>query len=127
MKYIVSLGLMMAAFSVCHPRVSAQVMEARFGHIDTQSLSGSDARAQLPSRQRLKLQLQVSSSRRSCACRESWSPRVGEYQQKAETWPAAIRAQKEQEITGDQQGLGAVLRDGAAGAGIHGGQPVWSP
>ena len=31
--------------------------------------------------------------------------KVAEYQQKAESWPAAIRAQKEQEITGDQQGL----------------------
>ena len=37
MKYIVSLGLMMAAFLFATP-VSAQVMEARFGHIDTQSL-----------------------------------------------------------------------------------------
>ena len=31
--------------------------------------------------------------------------KVAEYQQKAESWPAAIRAQKEQEITQDQQGL----------------------
>ena len=31
--------------------------------------------------------------------------KLTEYQQKAESWPTAIRAQKEQDITQDQQGL----------------------
>ena len=31
--------------------------------------------------------------------------KVAEYQQKAESWPTAIRTQKEQDITQDQQGL----------------------
>jgi outer membrane protein len=102
MKYIVSLGLMMAAFLFATP-VSAQVMEARFGHIDTQSLLEA-----MPERTSIQTEIETAAAQfeqEIVRMQGELESKIGEYQQKAETWPAAIRAQKEQEITGDQQGL----------------------
>ncbi|MCH1576035.1 MAG: OmpH family outer membrane protein [Flavobacteriales bacterium] len=102
MKYTVSLGLMMAAFLIATPSF-AQVMEARFGHIDTQSLLES-----MPERNSIQTEIETAAGQfeqEIVRMQGELEAKVGEYQQKAESWPAAIRAQKEQEITADQQGL----------------------
>ena len=102
MKYTVSLGLMMAAFLFATPAF-AQVMESRFGHIDTQSLLEA-----MPERNSIQTEIETAAGQfeqEIVRMQGELEGKVAEYQQKAESWPAAIRAQKEQEITGDQQGL----------------------
>ena len=102
MKQILSLGLMMAAvlFSV---QSMAQVKEARFGHIDTQALLES-----MPERNNIQSEIEGAAGeyeQEILRMQGDLEAKVAEYQQKAESWPVAIRSQKEQEITQDQQGL----------------------
>ena len=102
MKYTVSFGLMMAAFLFLSP-AQAQVQTARFGHIDTQSLLEA-----MPERTSIQTEIETAASQfeqEIVRMQGDLEAKVGEYQQQAESWPAAIRAQKEQEITQDQQGL----------------------
>ena len=102
MKNIVTLGLMTAAFLFALPAQS-QVMEARFGHIDTQSLLES-----MPERNSIQSEIEAAASQYEqeiVSMQGELEGKVAEYQQKAESWPAAIRAQKEQDITMGQQGL----------------------
>ncbi len=102
MKQIVSFGLMMAAllFSV---QTEAQVKESRFGHIDTQALLES-----MPERNNIQTEIESAAGeyeQEILRMQGDLEGKVAEYQQKAESWPVAIRSQKEQEITQDQQGL----------------------
>jgi len=102
MKNIVTLGLIMAACLFALPAQS-QVMEARFGHIDTQSLLEA-----MPERNSIQSEIEAAASQYEqeiVSMQGELEGKVAEYQQKAESWPAAIRAQKEQDITQDQQGL----------------------
>ena len=102
MKSTITLGLMMAAlfFSTS---TTAQVMEARFGHIDTQALLES-----MPERNTIQSEIEGAAAQYEqeiVRMQGELEAKVAEYQQKAESWPTAIRAQKEQDITQDQQGL----------------------
>lgn len=102
MKHIVTLGLMMAALFVS-TTLDAQIKEARFGHIDTQALLEA-----MPERNSIQSEIEGAASQYEqeiVRMQGDLEAKVAEYQQKAESWPAAIRAQKEQEITQDQQGL----------------------
>ena len=102
MKQIVSFGLIVAAllFSV---QTEAQVKESRFGHIDTQALLES-----MPERNNIQTEIESAAGeyeQEILRMQGDLEGKVAEYQQKAESWPVAIRSQKEQEITQDQQGL----------------------
>jgi outer membrane protein len=102
MKQIFPFGLMMAAlfFSL---QSEAQVKEARFGHIDTQALLES-----MPERNNIQTEIESAAGeyeQEILRMQGEMEAKVAEYQQKAESWPVAIRSQKEQEITQDQQGL----------------------
>ncbi|MBL6645970.1 MAG: OmpH family outer membrane protein [Flavobacteriales bacterium] len=102
MKNIITLGLTMAAFLFALPAQS-QVMEVRFGHIDTQSLLEA-----MPERNSIQSEIEAAASQYEqeiVRMQGELEGKVAEYQQKAESWPAAIRAQKEQDITMGQQGL----------------------
>ena len=102
MKNIITLGLTMAAFLFALPAQS-QVMEVRFGHIDTQSLLEA-----MPERNSIQSEIEEAASQYEqeiVRMQGELEGKVAEYQQKAESWPAAIRAQKEQDITMGQQGL----------------------
>jgi len=93
---------MMAAllFSV---QTEAQVKESRFGHIDTQALLES-----MPERNNIQTEIESAAGeyeQEILRMQGDLEGKVAEYQQKAESWPVAIRSQKEQEITQDQQGL----------------------
>ena len=102
MKNIVTLGLTMAACLFALPAQS-QVMEVRFGHIDTQSLLEA-----MPERNSIQSEIEEAASQYEqeiVRMQGELEGKVAEYQQKAESWPAAIRAQKEQDITMGQQGL----------------------
>ena len=102
MKSTITLGLMMAAllFSVDG---TAQIMQARFGHIDTQALLEA-----MPERNSIQSEIEGAAGQYEqeiVRMQGELEAKVAEYQQKAESWPTAIRAQKEQDITQDQQGL----------------------
>ena len=102
MKYTAILGLMVATFLAATP-AQAQVKEARFGHIDTQSLLEA-----MPERENIQNEIEGAASQYEqeiVRMQGDLEAKVAEYQQKAESWPAAIRAQKEQDITMGQQGL----------------------
>lgn len=102
MKQILSLGLMMAAV-LFSAQTMAQVKEARFGHIDTQALLES-----MPERNNIQSEIEGAAGeyeQEILRMQGDLEAKVAEYQQKAESWPVAIRSQKEQEITQDQQGL----------------------
>ena len=102
MKVQFTLGLFLAALLFSAP-LSAQVKEARFGHIDTQSLLES-----MPERNSIQTEIEGAAAQYEqeiVRMQGDFEAKVAEYQQKAESWPAAIRAQKEQEITQDRQGL----------------------
>ena len=101
MKHTITLGLMMATLALTS--ANAQVKEARFGHIDTQSLLEA-----MPERTSIQTEIEAAAAQFEAEIVRMQSElegKVAEYQQKAESWPAAIRAQKEQDITQDQQGL----------------------
>ena len=102
MKQILSLGLMMATV-LFSAQTMAQVKEARFGHIDTQALLES-----MPERNNIQSEIEGAAGeyeQEILRMQGDLEAKVAEYQQKAESWPVAIRSQKEQEITQDQQGL----------------------
>ena len=102
MKHFFPFGLMMATFLLSMP-AEAQVKEARFGHIDTQTLLEA-----MPERNSIQSEIEGAAAQYEqeiVRMQGELEGKVAEYQQKAESWPAAIRAQKEQEITMDQQGL----------------------
>ncbi len=102
MKYFVSTGLLTALFLLSSP-AKAQVMEARFGHIDTQILLEA-----MPERNSIQSEIEGAAAQYEqeiLRMQGEMEAKIAEYQQKAESWPAAIRTQKEQEITTDQQGL----------------------
>lgn len=102
MKYTVPFGLLMAALFFLSP-AQAQVKEARFGHINTQSLLES-----MPERNSIQSEIESAAGQfeqEIVRMQGELETKVAEYQQKAESWPAAIRAQKEQDITMGQQGL----------------------
>ena len=91
MKSTITLGLMMAAlfFSTS---TTAQVMEARFGHIDTQALLES-----MPERNTIQSEIEGAAAQYEqeiVRMQGELEAKVAEYQQKAESWPTAIRAQK---------------------------------
>ena len=95
MKQIVSFGLMMAAllFSV---QTEAQVKESRFGHIDTQALLES-----MPERNNIQTEIESAAGeyeQEILRMQGDLEGKVAEYQQKAESWPVAIRSQKEQDL-----------------------------
>ena len=95
-----STGLSRPPF--CSP-ISRLVKEARFGHIDTQSLLES-----MPERNSIQTEIEGAAAQYEqeiVRMQGELEAKVAEYQQKAESWPTAIRAQKEQDITQDQQGL----------------------
>lgn len=101
MKHTITLGLMMATLALTS--ANAQVKEARFGHIDTQNLLEA-----MPERTSIQTEIEAAAAQFEAEIVRMQSElegKVAEYQQKAESWPAAIRAQKEQDITQDQQGL----------------------
>jgi len=101
MKHTITLGLMMATLALSS--ANAQVKETRFGHIDTQSLLEA-----MPERTSIQTEIEAAAAQFEAEIVRMQSElegKVAEYQQKAESWPAAIRAQKEQDITQDQQGL----------------------
>jgi outer membrane protein len=102
MKYTAILGLMLATFFAANP-AQAQVKEVRFGHIDTQTLLEA-----MPERNSIQSEIEGAASQYEqeiVRMQGELESKVAEYQQKAESWPAAIRAQKEQDITMGQQGL----------------------
>ncbi len=102
MKYNVPFGLFLAAMLFLAP-AQAQVKEARFGHIDTQSLLEA-----MPERNSIQTEIETAAGQfeeEIVRMQSELEGKVAEYQQKAESWPAAIRAQKEQDITMGQQGL----------------------
>lgn len=102
MKHTVHFGLLMAAFLFATTGL-AQVKEVRFGHIDTQSLLEA-----MPERNSIQSEIESAASQYEqeiLRMQQELEGKVVEYQQKAESWPTAIRAQKEQDITQDQQGL----------------------
>ena len=96
MKHFFPFGLMMATFLLSMP-AEAQVKEARFGHIDTQTLLEA-----MPERNSIQSEIEGAAAQYEqeiVRMQGELEGKVAEYQQKAESWPAAIRAQKEQEIT----------------------------
>ena len=102
MKTTFTFGLFLATL-LFSTSLDAQVKEARFGHIDTQSLLES-----MPERNSIQTEIEGAAAQYEqeiVRMQGDLEAKVAEYQQKAESWPAAIRAQKEQEITQDQQGL----------------------
>ena len=102
MKTPFTLGLFVAAL-LFSSQLDAQVKAARFGHIDTQALL-----AAMPEGKNIQSEIESAAAQYQQEIgrmETSLQNKVVEYQQKAESWPAAIRAQKEQEITQDQQGL----------------------
>lgn len=102
MKFTITQGLMVAALFFTSA-ASAQVMEAKFGHIDTQALLEA-----MPERNNIQSEIEGAAAQYEqeiVRMQGELEGKVAEYQQKAESWPTAIRTQKEQDITQDQQGL----------------------
>lgn len=102
MKSTMTLGLMMAAL-LFSTNTTAQVMQARFGHIDTQALLEA-----MPERENIQTEIEGAAAQYEqeiVRMQGELEAKLTEYQQKAESWPTAIRTQKEQDITQDQQGL----------------------
>jgi outer membrane protein len=102
MKYNLTFGLFLAAM-LSLSTAQAQVKETRFGHIDTQSLLEA-----MPERNSIQTEIETSAAQfeeEIVRMQGELEGKVAEYQQKAESWPAAIRTQKEQDITMGQQGL----------------------
>ena len=75
----------------------------KFGHIDAQNLL-----LNLPERVEAQASIEATASefeQEMMRMQEDLQNKYGEYQAKAETWPAAIRESKEREIQGLDQGL----------------------
>jgi outer membrane protein len=102
MKSTFTFGLMLAAL-LFSTTSTAQVKEVHFGHIDTQALLEA-----MPERNSIQTEIEGAAAQYEeeiVRMQGELEAKVAEYQQKAESWPTAIRAQKEQDITQDQQGL----------------------
>ena len=102
MKSTITFGLFLATL-LFSTSLDAQIKEARFGHIDTQALLES-----MPERNSIQSEIEGAAAQYEqeiVRMQGDLEAKVAEYQQKAESWPAAIRAQKEQDITQGQQGL----------------------
>jgi outer membrane protein len=90
------IGLLMATFS-------ANAQMAKFGHIDTQELLAS-----MPERLTVQAQIEEQANmyeQELLKMQGSFETDYREYIDKAESWPAAIRQQKESELQQDQAGL----------------------
>ena len=88
----------------------------KFGHLDAQNLL-----LNLPERAEAQASIESTAmefEKEMIRMKEELQTKYGEYQAKAETWPAAIRESKEREIQGLDQGLqefGATVQAELAG------------
>jgi len=92
------LGLLVATLGA-----QAQQAVPKFGHIDTQALLAS-----MPERLTVQSQIEEQAGmyeQEIIRMQGDFESKYREYIDKAETWPAAIRQQKESELQQDQAGL----------------------